>query len=172
MDRPVDGTSFALAVRQPGHKAASSPRTRAIAGYRLVQQRYRIALLVVSSVFWLAAAPAWADGTVSFRAHILPMIKTKPELEKFLFETFKISDDGLGTRISDQAMPHLGGARTGPYAFQVTWQGTEGDTPVTLIIDTDIKFFDRAGREIKNGRLKQAVSFQESFSSLDIEPPR
>lgn len=108
---------------------------------------------------------------MSFHAQVLPMIKTRPEFARFLLETFKISDDGLGTRISDQAMPHLGGARIGPYAFQATWHGANGDVPVTLIIDTDIKFFDRAGREIKDGRLKKAVGFQESFSSLEIEPP-
>jgi len=137
-----------------------------------MKQRYLIALSVISGLLCLAAAPAWADGTVSFRAHIQPMIKARPEFEKFLLETFKISDDGLGTRISDQAMPHLGGARMGPYAFQATWRGANGDVPVTLIIDTDIKFFDGAGREIKSGRLKQAVSFQEIFNSVEIEPPR
>ena len=109
---------------------------------------------------------------MSFHAQVLPMIKTRPEFARFLLETFEISDDGLGTRISDQAMPHLGGARIGPYAFQATWHGAKGDIPVTLIIGTDIKFFDRAGREIKNGRLNQAARFQEGFSSLEIEPPR
>lgn len=129
-------------------------------------------LVVISSLLGLVVAPALAEGTVSFHAQVLPVIKTRPEFARFLIEMFKISDDGLGTRISDQAMPHLGGARIGPYAFQAAWHGANGDIPVTLIIDTDIKFFDRAGREIKNGRLKQAVRFQESFSSLEIEPPR
>jgi hypothetical protein len=136
-----------------------------------MKQRYR-AVLIAISLLWLAAAPAWADGSVSFQSDILPMIKARPEFEKFLLGTFKITDAGFGTRISDQAMPHLGGARMGPYAFPATWHGVGGDVPITLVVDTDIKFFDRAGREIKNGRLKQAVSMKEAFGSIEIESRR
>ena len=69
-------------------------------------------------------------------------------------------------------MPHLGGARTGPYEFKATWRGANGDVPVTLIIDTNTGFFDRAGREIRNGQLDQAVSVKETFDSIEIEQPR
>ena len=86
--------------------------------------------------------------------------------------TFKITDTGWGTRISDQAMPHLGGARVGPYEFQAVWHGPAGDTPVTLIVDTDVKYYDRTGREISNGRLRQATKLKETFSAIEIEAPR
>jgi len=129
-------------------------------------------MLIVLSTLFSAATPALADGTVSFEADILPMIRARPEFEKFLFGTLKITDAGSGTRISEQAMPHLGGARMGPYEFRATWHSSNGDVPVTLIIDTDTRFFDRAGREIKTGRLKQAVSLKETFGSIEIERPR
>jgi hypothetical protein len=116
--------------------------------------------------------PVGADGTVSFQSDILPMIKARPEFEKFLRGTLEIADTGIGTRISDQAMPHLGGTRMGPYMFQAKWHGANGDTPITLIVDTDIKFFDSDGREITNGRLERAVSLQETFSSMEVEAPR
>lgn len=108
-------------------------------------RRWCRTVLVAVSVLCSATMPAWADGSVSFQSDILPMIKVRPEFEKFLTGTLKITDAGLGTRISDQAMPRLGGARMGPYEFQASWQGPGGDVPITLVIDTDVKFFDRGG---------------------------
>lgn len=116
--------------------------------------------------------PAWADGTVSFQSDVLPMLKAKPEFERFLLGTLKVNDTGSGTRISNQAMPHLGGARMGPYEFQASWRDAGGDVPVTLIIDTEVKFFDKAGREITSGGLKKAISFRETFAGMEIEPRR
>jgi len=135
------------------------------------KSRYSLILVVLAALF-SAATPARADGTVSFEQDVLPLIKARPAFEKFLLGTLKVTDAGSGTRISEQAMPHLGGARMGPYEFKATWHGPDGDVPVTLIIDTNTKFFDRAGREIRNGSLKQAVSVKETFDSIEIEQPR
>jgi hypothetical protein len=104
---------------------------------------------------------------VSFESDIRPLLKAKPAFEKFVLGTLKIDDAGSGVRISDQAMPHLGGARMGPYEFRAVWHSTNGDVPVTLIVDTDVKFLDKAGREIANGSLKQAVRLTETFSDRD-----
>ncbi|RUR67274.1 hypothetical protein EJP67_09380 [Variovorax guangxiensis] len=135
------------------------------------KSRYSLILIVLAALF-SATTPARADGTVSFEQDVLPLIKARPAFEKFLLGTLKVTDAGSGTRISEQAMPHLGGARMGPYEFKATWHGPDGDVPVTLIIDTNTKFFDRAGREIRNGSLKQAVSVKETFDSIEIEQPR
>ena len=129
-------------------------------------------MLIALSALLSAAMPAWADGTVSFETDMLPMIKARPEFERFLLGTLKITDTGFGTRISDRAMPHLGGARMGPYKFEATWHGPNGDVPITLIIDTDTRFLDKAGREIKGSRLEQAFSLKETFSAVEIEPVR
>jgi hypothetical protein len=136
-----------------------------------MKQRFR-AVRIAVSVLCLAAMPAWADGTVSFQSDVLPMLKAKPAFERFLLGTLKVDDAGSGTRISDLAMPHLGGARMGPYEFQASWRDAGGDVPVTLVIDTDVKFFDKTGREIRNGSLKQATRLQETFSGVQIEPRR
>jgi hypothetical protein len=133
--------------------------------------RFRSKLVALCALF-LATAPAWADGTVSFESDIRPLLKAKPAFEKFVLGTLKIDDAGSGVRISDQAMPHLGGARMGPYEFRAVWHSANGDVPVTLIVDTDIKFLDRAGREITNGSLKQAVKLTETFSAIEIAPAR
>ncbi|SFO94058.1 hypothetical protein SAMN05216567_103415 [Variovorax sp. OK605] len=129
-------------------------------------------MLLALSVLCLAVLPAWADGTVSFKADVLPMLKAKPAFEKFLLGTLQVTDAGSGTRISDQAMPRLGGTRMGPYEFMATWHDASGDVPVTLIVQTNTRFLDSAGREIKTGSLKQAARLQETFDSIQIEPRR
>jgi hypothetical protein len=120
-----------------------------------------------------AALPAWADGTVSFKSDVLPLLKAQPAFEKFLLGTLQIDDAGLGTRIADQAMPRLGGSRMGPYEFTATWHDANGnEVPVTLIVQTNTRFLDSAGREIRNGSLKRAARLQETFDSIQITPRR
>lgn len=139
-----------------------------------MKPRHRAMRLALGALCLLAAAlPAWADGTVSFKSDVLPLLKAKPAFEKFLLGTLQIDDAGLGTRIADQAMPRLGGSRMGPYEFTATWHDANGDdVPVTLIVQTNTRFLDSAGREIRNGSLKQAARLQETFDSIQIEPRR
>ncbi|MFM0645019.1 hypothetical protein PQR14_11855 [Paraburkholderia bryophila] len=134
--------------------------------------RSALAACAVASTLGLMAGPALADGSVSFSADILPLIKARPPFEKFMSDTFQVTDTGWGVRIGNGMMPHLGGARMGPYEFEALWHSRNGDVPVTLVIDTNIKFFDRKGREITNGQLQNAVSLKETFSSIEIEPPK
>jgi hypothetical protein len=131
----------------------------------------RVTCAIVGAVS-LISGSAWAEGSVSFTATVLPLIKARPTFEKFVTDTFEITDTGWGIRIGNEAMPHLGGARMGPYEFQAAWHNRNGDVPVTIVVDTDIKFFDRKGREITNGQLRNATSFKETFRSIEIEPPQ
>ena len=139
-----------------------------------MKPRHRAMRLALGALCVLAAAlPAWADGTVSFKSDVLPLLKAQPAFEKFLLGTLQIDDAGLGTRIADQAMPRLGGSRMGPYEFTATWHDANGaDVPVTLIVQTNTRFLDSAGREIRNGSLKQAARLQETFDSIQIAPRR
>lgn len=140
----------------------------------IMSQWYRrsLAAFAVATALCLVAGAARADGSVSFADDILPLLKARPTFEKFISDTFKVTDTGWGVRIGNEAMPHLGGARMGPYEFEAVWHSRDGDVPVTLVVDTDIKFFDRKGHEITNGQLKGAFSLKETFSSIEIEPPK
>jgi hypothetical protein len=64
------------------------------------------------------------------------------------------------------------GARIGPYEFQAIWHSAKGDVPVTLIIDTDIKYYDRHGHQITTNDLKPTVRIKEVFSSIEIDSPK
>ena len=100
------------------------------------------------------------------------MLNERPLFRQFILESLRVEDGGLATRISEQASPRLGGSRVGPYEFKALWRRPEGDIPVTLIIDTEIKFYDSAGKQIQDGRIRRAVRLQESLSAIEIEPPR
>jgi len=82
------------------------------------------------------------------------------------------TDTGWGVRIDSPTMPDMSGARIGPYQFQAIWHSPKGDVPVTLIIDTDVKYFDAKGQEILSGDLTKTEKITESLSSVEVEPAR
>jgi hypothetical protein len=127
--------------------------------------------IVVFSLFALLTATVYAEGSVGFQENVISIIKTRPIFEKFILNTFqmKYRGNGWGIRISNETMPHLGGARIGPYTFDATWRGPNGTASVTLVVNTRIKFFDRIGREIKNGYLISAYSFKETLDTIEVE---
>lgn len=113
----------------------------------------------------------YADGSVSFASNIVPMMKGRPVFEQFITQSFLIKDTGWGVRINSPTMPHMGGARMGPYRFNAVWHSPKGDVPVTLIIDTKIQFFDARHREITGSDLRKTTSITETLDSIEVEPP-
>jgi hypothetical protein len=130
---------------------------------------YKIALTFCSSVIF--AQSAHADGSVSFSENIKPILNSRPLFEKFINQSFSISDAGWGTRIDSPTMPHMGGARMGPYRFHAIWHSPNGDVPVTLVIDTKIQFFDAHRKEIRGSDLRNTTSISEILDAIEIEPP-
>lgn len=140
----------------------------------MTTKRYRSSLAAcsIAAALTLISGTVHADGSVSFTADIEPLLEARPVFKKFVDATFKVEDTGWGVRVGNEAMPHLGGARMGPYEFQALWHSRDGDVPITLVVDTDAKFFDSKGHEITNGELKDAFSLKETFTSIEIEPPK
>lgn len=132
----------------------------------------RVPALVFGAFLICFAASSQAEGSVDFEQDILPMVKSRPMFETFLRTTFSVAETGWGVRVSDQSMPKLSGARMGPYKFDAIWHSLQGDKPVTLVINTDISFFDSTGKQIWDGRLRRASKFVETFQSIEIEPSR
>jgi len=115
---------------------------------------------------------AYADGSVSFTSDVIPMMKNRPIFEQFITQSFSITDTGWGIRINSPTMPHMGGARMGPYRFNAIWHSQKGDVPVTLIIDTKTQFFDTHHREIIGGDLRKTTSITETVDSIEVESPK
>jgi hypothetical protein len=131
--------------------------------------RFRNLLAIVCGL--AAASSAYADGSVSFHADVLPIMQGRPLFQQFILQTFVVSDAGWGTRIDSPTMPKLGGARMGPYRFQAIWHAPDGDRPVTLIVVTRVRFFDDQHREILSDDLRKAATISETLDSIEVEPP-
>jgi hypothetical protein len=136
-----------------------------------MKQIFKVTPFHVAIFFTLWASVAHADGSVSFRENIEPMLKDRPQFEQFIVQSFSITDTGWGIRIDSPTMPHMGGARMGPYRFRAMWHGPHGDIPVTLVIDTKTRFFDSQRKEIKGDDLRDTRSITETLDSIEIEPP-
>ncbi|WP_143808852.1 hypothetical protein [Paraburkholderia susongensis] len=134
--------------------------------------KYFIRAMIAASLGIGAAQFAYADGSVSFALDIIPMMKGRPIFEQFIAQSFSITDTGWGIRIDSPTIPHMGGARIGPYRFNAIWHSPKGDVPVTLIIDTKTQFFDAHHREITGDDLREATSITETLDSIEIESPK
>jgi hypothetical protein len=128
------------------------------------------ALVIVAS--FLITPLAHADGSVSFGADVVPILKERPLFEQFIQRTFSVTDAGWAVRIDGPTMPKMAGARMGPYRFQSIWHAPQGDTPVTLVIDTKARFFDEHHREILGDDLRKTALITETLDSIEVEPPR
>ncbi|HEY2021548.1 hypothetical protein [Paraburkholderia sp.] len=134
-------------------------------GFRTIQG------LIVGLFCALLVPTAYAEGSISFIDNILPMLKERPQFKDFIAQSFSVTDTGWGIRIDSPTMPHMSGARMGPYRFQAIWHSPHGDTPVTLVIDTKTEFFDSHRRQITGSDLRGATSISETLDSIEVEPP-
>lgn len=134
--------------------------------------RYASHVLLIALSGFLSSALAYADGSVSFSTDIIPIMKSRPLFERFVTRSFSISDVGWGVRIDSPTMPHMGGARMGPYKFQAIWHSENGNIPITLLINTKTKFFDDKHNEIMGDDLRKTTSIKETLDSIEIEPPQ
>lgn len=123
-------------------------------------------LLVTNSAFALEGT-----GSVSFVDDVVPILESRPVFKKFVLCNFDIVSDPMGVRIGGPTMPHMGGARMGPYSMYANWHGGNGDVRMILTINTNVKFFDKNGREVKGGGLRAAAKLTETFDSIEVNPP-
>ncbi|MBC8746685.1 hypothetical protein OKW43_003360 [Paraburkholderia sp. WC7.3g] len=132
----------------------------------------RLAQALSAWLFCTLLVPiAYAEGAISFTDNIMPMLKDRPQFKEFILQSFSVTDTGWGVRVDSLTMPHMGGARMGPYRFQAIWHSPQGDTPVTLVIDTKTEFFDSHRRQITGSDLRRTTSITETLDCIEVEPP-
>lgn len=134
-----------------------------------IKHASRVLLVAVGGT--LSSMLAQAEGTVSFLSDIVPVMKTRPSFENFITQSFSVVDAGWGVRINSPTMPHMGGARMGPYRFNAIWHSKKGDVPVTLLINTRTQFFDDRHKEIMGDDLRKATFIKETLDSIEVESP-
>ncbi len=118
--------------------------------------------------FILVTGAAKAEGTISFRKHVWPIMQQKEFFAKYLDDIFIFGNDAVAIRIGGNVAPHLGGARIGPYQVRVRAKNDESKEAV-MVIYTRIDFIDKRGR--KTDDMRKAVSVKETFDSIELEEP-
>lgn len=120
-------------------------------------------------IFFIHIGLTYADGSVSYKNNILPIIKQNSFMANFIENTFKIEGDAEGIRLGNDVAPAVSGSRTGPYTMKAFWRSPSGDIPATLTIYTQIKFYDEKGNLLKDD-ITSATKIIETFDSLSLEP--
>ena len=127
----------------------------------------RTALLV-----FICGSGAFAQGSAGFRENLLPLLKKNPIFARFILTSFEFyGETGYANRLGNEAAPHLGGARIGPYEFPACYVKDQQRVPVTLVVNTNIRWWYKDGSEAKGNvlHLDKAVRFEEKLDSIEIK---
>ena len=124
---------------------------------------------LLATLLMCVSTVAFAEGSVSFKNYIVPILQKQPMLARFVLESFTVVGDPMGVRIGDEAIPGLGGGRIGPYRVNVIWHSTKGDVPAVLVINTIPTFFDKDGHLLGDDD-RTAMKVTEAVDSISLEP--
>lgn len=132
------------------------------------------AVHVVSAIFLTMVSygqSCLADGTVDFQQRVLPIIKQRPFFADFLLQTFEFESSAVGVTIGGNVSPQLGLARIGPYHVCAKRRGDaqSGSCAMVVVIDTDVHFRDKSGKEVDDPAHAQSVT--EDFYAIEVNPP-
>lgn len=156
--------------RQCSKKRRGKVKMRYVGRESQIYELLTMKKMIVSLLLFIPLN-AFADGSVSFKADILPILKKQPLVAQFVTESFSVVSDPEGVRIGDTVIPSLGGARIGPYTMDVVWHSRKGDVPAELTINTKNSFFDKDGNQLTSD-LHTAAKVSQEFDSFSLQPRR
>jgi len=103
----------------------------------------------------------WEDAKV--------IVEQSPALLAHLEETLEIADTGFALRLG----PHytdLSGQRVAPYTFQAVSK-TEAATPLELVVEAELIFFDQAGNPVPSGEAARAHQVRQVLRGVRLRAP-
>ena len=112
-----------------------------------------------------------ADGSVSFKDDLVPLLQKKPLLLQLIQESFTVHGDPMGVRIGNEAAPGLGGTRIGPYVIPLIWHSSKGDVSAKLTLNTATTFYDKDGHVLGDD-IHNATKVVEAADSISIDPAK
>jgi Ran GTPase-activating protein (RanGAP) involved in mRNA processing and transport len=109
----------------------------------------------------MAPAICLGAGTVGL-GEVESLLQQKPAIRNFLVSTLDMDPTVMAAVRFGSHIPHLGGARMGPYMVQVRPKSPKDAPPLELVICTDARFFDASGNrtddEMKAVRLEEKLT--------------
>ncbi|MEM7012385.1 MAG: hypothetical protein AAF585_12980 [Verrucomicrobiota bacterium] len=92
------------------------------------------------------------------------------QLQKFVNSTLDIPEQGSATRLGKH-FENLGGARVGPYVFDVKPKGADGGAQLQLTIETEMTFVDAVGEPLnEDDDFRLAEDVRERFLGVRLDP--
>lgn len=124
-------------------------------------------IALITILISILSTKAFAGGSFRFDTELEPLLNQKPELKKFILETFDIAESGYApNRIGSQVNKKFGGRRLGPYILKAKPKGQEGDDVFELVFHAEHIFLDKNG---SGTELSNADVIQEEFKSIEIK---
>lgn len=123
---------------------------------------FALALLICSS-----CSMALAEGSFSFEADLMPILKQKPAIAKWLTGSLDFDDSGDALRIGDNVMPQFGGRRVGPYVILAKPKGASGPCTLEVTVETDMICKNKSGKVVDCAK---ARTMEEKFCSVTVKP--
>jgi hypothetical protein len=128
----------------------------------------RYLLIIGLSVAGCAAV--LAGGSIG-RAEIESLLQQKRDEWRAIEAEYQISPQAGATRFGNH-WEHLGAMRCGPYEFAAKLHGSGGEPTHKIVVETDITFFDKAGRKLSSDAVtpRNAFRFSERITSILVSP--
>ncbi len=112
---------------------------------------------------------AQAGGSLGF-AEIEPLLRQKPRLAGFLYQSFLLPDSAFAEVRLGPHFTRLSAYRLGPYRLRATPKGAPTPAPVSITLCTTHQFLDAAGKVIpeESEAMFQAVAFREELTAVVV----
>jgi len=120
---------------------------------------------IASLVTVLLPAVCLAGGSVSL-GEVDPLLRQAPAIRDFLLSSLELDDTAMAAVRFGSHLPHLGGARMGPYMIRARPKASKDTSPLELVLCTDVRFFDEAGHVVEDET--RAARLEEKLSAVMI----
>ena len=134
-----------------------------------------LACLCCAAIACAAGWPGLSRAAAVPSARAVALLKAGKPLWSYLGATLEFHPDAQGVRLGAQ-WKKLAGTFIGPYQVAVKPKGEKNHT-LTLVVETEQKFVDAAGRELafdvdasNDDIFEQAVKVEETVTSVRIVP--
>ena len=104
-----------------------------------------------------------AGGTIGL-GDIDPLLRQKPAVRAFLTSSLDLDNTVMAAVRFGPQFEHLSGGRMGPYMIEARPKGGKGATPLEVVLCTDSRFLDEAGRVVESE--EKAVRVEERLTAV------
>ena len=108
-----------------------------------------------------------AGGSVEFSV-VDQLIRQQPAVHGWLSSSLVLPDTALAEVRFGPHFKHLAGGRMGPYTFMAKPMAARSTREIEVIICTNARFLDKAGKQLPDSNIEDAVWLEEKLASVQV----